>query len=166
VKGFFGLELLSLSLSEGIQNFEAGAFVQLIINHAKKLEPGAKSVFQYGSFRFCLSKRIPEEWGKIEFKTHVEVFRKPRAQLDLFIKKKCAELLKDARYASSPKTLVIRDLSRESLFRFGEEGQTERVAGFLERNCEAFDKSNLKIFIEAVANGTIDLFEQFNITME
>jgi len=163
VSGFYGLELLSFTFSRGIEKFEASAFAQLIVNHAKKLEPGDKRIFPYGSFLLRLAKRIPNDWGKIDFKTYVEVFRKPRSRLDLLIKKKCSEVLQETRYASNPKRLVISDLSQDSLFRFGEEEQTGRLAGFLKKNRDVFKKENLKVFYEDAHREPVDLLAQFQI---
>ena len=163
VKGFYGLELISLKLRQGIQGFEASAFTQLLLKHAGKLEPGDKEVFQYGSFLFRLSKRIPNDWGKIEFKTYVDIIRKPRGELDLFVKKKGSDIIKELAAAPSQKNLVICDLGQESLFRFGEEPQTERLAKFLTKSRDSFEKAHLKVFFEHPQEGLIDLLQQFQI---
>ncbi len=161
ITGFYGLELISLNLHGGIQNFVSSACTQLIINHAKKMKPGDKSIFQYGSFLLALHKRIDNDWGKIDFKTYVEVFRKPRSQLDLLIKKKCREILKNGSASRQTKSLIIVDLSEDSLFRFGEEEQTERLAGFINKSRKEFESQYLRVFFENDVHGSIDLFEQF-----
>lgn len=163
IAGFFGLELLSLNLIRGIKNFEPGALTQLITNHGKRLAPGERRIFPYGSFLFCLTKRIVNDWGKIDLKTYVEVYRKPRPQLDLLIKKKCAEVLDETRYAAKTKRLVISDLSHESIFRFGEEEQTARLADYLKKNSIYYKNTSLTVLFENSQNGLIDLFEQFQI---
>lgn len=81
MRGFFGFDVLSVDIHNGMQNFDPKALSQLIINHARGLGPDQKALIRYGQFFALLHYRAPapacrpgREWGKVEVKTHVEFF--------------------------------------------------------------------------------------------
>ena len=157
VRGFFEWNILSLELKEGLEHLNIEDFTSLLVNKARKLNPGEIEWIQYGKFLGFLKKRINENWGKIDLETAVEVFHKLPSQLDLLVKK----LLKETE-SFPEKTLVIQDLSHAPLFRFGEEEQTERMRKFLEKYKAT--SSNILPDIYMVHNQrAIELFAQFEL---
>lgn len=122
MKGFFGYELLTADLSRGLAHFNPHDLAQLLTNHAAKMSPGESRLIQYGTFWGLLSKRIPEDWGKIEFKTCVEVYQKPPEQLDgylLALLKKCGP--------SAESALVIHSIGTKSLLQPANEVQSANL---------------------------------------
>ena len=130
MRGFFGLELLFMDLSGGFSSFHPGNLAQLIINHSKKLEPGKQTLIRYASLWMILSQRMAVDWGKIDFKSRVEVISKPE-QLDLRLKKflrATADLVSEAR----PPLFALFDLGQAPVLKFGAEEQTARIRRWLE----------------------------------
>ena len=81
LRGFFGFDILSVDIHNGMQNFDPKAFSQLIVNHAKGLGPDQKALIRYGQLFALLHYRAPADWGKVEVKTHVEFFSPPEPVL-------------------------------------------------------------------------------------
>lgn len=161
VKGFYGLRLLSFNLQKGVTGFQAGDFEALLANYAKTLEIGAKRIFQYGSFIFQLHKRVPEEWGKIDFAHSVLIYRNAPEKLDLSLKKMVSAACENATYRDYEKIVLIKDLSKRPLFRFGDETQTARLSEFLHKKESTFKTEHLHLYIETAATGCLDLVKQF-----
>jgi hypothetical protein len=74
MRGFFGFDILTVDIQEGLRNFDPKALGQLLINHARTLGPGQKTLIRYGQLFGLLHYRAPAEWGKVEMKTHVDFF--------------------------------------------------------------------------------------------
>lgn len=87
ITGFFGYELLSADLSRGLEHFNAFDFSKLLENHSRQMSVGEKRLIQYGPFWGVWTKCLEERWGKIDLKTHVEIYPRPSARLDLHLKK-------------------------------------------------------------------------------
>jgi hypothetical protein len=83
VRGFFGFDVLSVDIQDGVRNFNPKALSQLIGNHARDLGPDQKTLVRYGQLFALLHYRAPAEWGKIEVKTHVEVFSQAPASAEV-----------------------------------------------------------------------------------
>ncbi len=130
MRGFFGLELLFTDLSGGLSNFHPGNLAQLIINHSKKLDPGKQILIHYASLWMMLSQRTAADWGKIDFKSRVEVISKHQ-QLDLKLKK-CLRDTEHLPNEAKPPLFALFDLGEGSVFKFGAEEQTVRIRRWLE----------------------------------
>lgn len=128
VRGFYGFDLLSLSLGEKMQSFQWNNFGAFIVNQARTLVVGETKLIQYTSVFGILKKRVAEEYGKMDYRAFIKVYTQEPAQLDLFIKK----ILKAGNAGETP-IAVLQDLSREPLFRFGDEEQTPRLRKLLEK---------------------------------
>lgn len=72
MRGFFGLDVISVDIQAGMRSFNPNDFSRLLINHSKELGPDQKSLIRYGQLFAVLHYRAPADWGKIEVKTHVE----------------------------------------------------------------------------------------------
>ena len=154
LRGFFGFDVLSVDIQNGIRNFDPKALSQLIINHARSLGPDQKTLIRYGQVFALLHYRAPAEWGKIEVKTHVDFFSQtaaspevteasvraalmgsgtknknsPGDQLDLLLKK----LLKES--GQEPDAIyLLHDLSLRSIWDPANELQQQRVRVWLEK---------------------------------
>ncbi len=139
MRGFYGLELIFFDLNEGFSSFHLGNLTQLLVNHSKKLESGNQMLVRYASLWMILSKRTHGDWGKIDFKSRVEIISKPD-QLHLFLKK-CLKDSETQLKSSSQPLFVISDLGQIPVFKFGSEDQTAKMARWL----ESFTKSNTPI---------------------
>ncbi len=130
MQGFFGLELIFFDLKEGLSSFHPGNLAQLIVNHSKKLDLGAQILIRYASLWMVLSKRTVEDWGKIDFKSRMDMVSKP-GQLDLTLKKMTQEVSGFGK-ESQPPLFLIMDLGEMPVFKFGSEEQTDRIHRWLE----------------------------------
>jgi len=159
MRGFFGFDVLSVDIQDGIRNFDPKALSQLLINHSKSLGPDQKALLRYGQLFVLLHYRAPAEWGKIEVKTHVEFFSQETApsqahateasvraallgknaksksggeQLDLFLKKLLNKSNKE------PHAIYfVHDLSVNPLWDPANEVQQQRVRIWLEKEQQA-----------------------------
>ncbi len=126
MQGLYGLDLVMLNF-DGVDNFNPNNFAELIVNHSRKLEIGEPMMIQYGSLYFMLSKRVKEDWGKIDFHSAVDVFHKDPVQLDLLF----ARLIRETSEVMEPRIIAVVDLSSSPIFKFGDELQTERLGKML-----------------------------------
>ena len=155
LRGFFGFDVLSVDIQDGIRNFDPKALSQLIVNHARGLGPDQKTLIRYGQVFALLHYRAPADWGKIEVRTHVEFFsqelapslstgvseasvraallggnvkKKSGGQLDLLFKKLLNESGKE------PNAIyLLHDLSLNSLWDPANAVQQQRVSAWLEK---------------------------------
>ena len=158
LRGFFGLDVLSVDIQNGMQHFDPKALGQLIVNHARSLGPDQKALIRYGQLFALLHYRAPAEWGKVEVKTHVEFFSQAAAspevteasvkaalmgkgagtkkssgdQLDLFLKR----ILKESGETADALYLV-QDLSAQPAWDPANVVQQQRVRDWLEREQQA-----------------------------
>lgn len=156
--GFYGFDILSLDLKKAAGNFQPLRFMELLVNHSKKLQPGESVLIPYASVYGLFKKRIPEDWGKLELKVYGEVFSKDPEQLDLALKR----LVKTASENAEKKILLLQDYSFEPVFRFGSELQTERLKSFLENLAKQPVSNGMEIYIKD-HSGLVELFAQFGI---
>jgi hypothetical protein len=154
LRGFFGFDVLSVDLRDGMKNFDPKALSQLLINHSRGLGPDQKVLIRYGQLFALLHYRAPAEWGKVEVKTHVE-FLNPgaasegvtedsvRAALmgtgtrnkksagdhpDFFLKKLLKESGRESRAL-----YFIHDLSAHPVWDFGHKVHQERIRLWVEK---------------------------------
>ncbi|MDP3920732.1 MAG: hypothetical protein Q8R76_08010 [Candidatus Omnitrophota bacterium] len=148
LRGLFGFEMLSTDLNEGVRSFKPAEFSQLLVNHGRKLEAGEKALVRYGQMFAVFHKRVDEDWAKIDFRHHVEVFLKETGRFDLHVK----SLLRHMP-AEGENIAVIHDLGKKPIFQFGNEEQTERLRKLLE-------KTQVPVYV-VTDDHTIELHEQF-----
>lgn len=158
MRGFFGLDVLSVDIRSGMQAFNPGEFSRLLINHARELGPDQKALIRYGQMFSLLHYRAPAEWGKIEVKTHADFFSPAAASgevteasvrdallgkggkskktsgdsWDLFLKK----LMRES--GGEPRAIfLVHDLSIQPLWDPSDIVQKERVDAWLEKEAAA-----------------------------
>jgi hypothetical protein len=93
------------------------------MNVARKLAPGGIKMIKYSSLYALLQKTIDVDWGKITFKSAVNVFKDSPDYLDLLIK----QLLKDFRFPHEPVVLILNDLSQNPVFDLKNQMQQTRI---------------------------------------
>jgi hypothetical protein len=112
VHGAYIFDLLTIDIHKEIKTFKHAELSTLIVNTAIKLAPGQIKMIKYSSAYALLQKTVDFEWGKINFKTAVNVFRDKPDYLDLLIK----QLLKDFTFSHDPVILLLNDLSQNPIF--------------------------------------------------
>ncbi|MCB9800264.1 MAG: hypothetical protein H6757_05860 [Candidatus Omnitrophica bacterium] len=160
IKGFFGFDLITLDLHQGMQHFNWDMLSQLIANHCRKMQTGEVRLIQYASLYGVLHKRMQEDWGKIEFKSGIEVYTQAPEKFDLHLKK----MLREAadRKGEKPDVFLVSDFGQMPIFKFGDETQTGRLKKFLESVCENQKETMPDIYVTH-KDQTVELFEQFNL---
>lgn len=168
VRGFFGFDVLTVDIHNGMRNFDPKALSQLIINHSRGLGPDQKVLIRYGQLFALLHYRAPAEWGKIEVKTHVEFFSQaaafpdvteasvraalmgsgarnknsPGDQMDLLLKK----LLKES--GGEPREVyIVHDLSVNPVWDPANEVQQQRVRAWLEKETQSREGNPPEIYL-------------------
>ena len=112
VRGVYIFDLLTIDIHKEIKTFKHAEFTTVIINTASKLAPGQIKMVKYSSAYALIQKTISEDWGKITFKTAVNVFKDKPDYLDLLIK----QLLGDFIFPRDPVILLLNDLSQNPVF--------------------------------------------------
>ena len=156
--GNFEYRLLALGDLEKMSSFKPENLAQYLVNYCRNLGNGESRLVSYAHSRGILKKLTPGDWGKIRFSHGVAVHNQERGKLDLFVKK----LLQDAADFEGRGWLVIRDLGRQPIFRFGEEPQTERLGKYLEKNKEFLAEKINGIYFNHKTS-VIDLITQFGL---
>jgi hypothetical protein len=123
VRGVYAFDLLAIDIHKEIKSFKHSELTAVIINEARRLTPGKTALIKYSSVYAFIHKKIDEDWGKITFKTAVDVFKDKPDYLDLFIKK----LLKDYTFSRVPVILLLNDLSLNPIFNDQNQTQQARI---------------------------------------
>lgn len=129
----------------------------LIVNHARKLKPGSAVFVSYSGYWFRLKSLAPLDWGKITFKTTLQVFRQEREKLDTLFKK----ALKSCEAWQPGSLIVVQDFGTDPLFRFGEEGQTDKLFRFFQKEKQRLSVLQGVYYLNQ-KRGDSELREQFS----
>ncbi len=124
VQGKFIFDLLAFDIHAEINTFNYNEFGLLIANHSRKLHPGEQRLVKYSSAYGILQKLIVEPWGKITFKTSVEVFKDTPSLFYLLLKR----LFKLASFPRNPLVLLVNDLSSDPIYNPNDQSQQEFFA--------------------------------------
>ncbi len=123
VHGVYIFDLLTIDIHEEIKTFKHAELTTVIINVASKLVLGEIKMIKYSSVYALIHKTSSCDWGKITFKTAVDVFKDKPDYLDILIK----QLLKDYIFSRDPVILLLNDLSLNPIFDLGNEKQQARI---------------------------------------
>jgi len=126
--GVYTFDLLTIDIHKEIKTFDLNELATTLIRHTEKCPPGAVRLVKYSSAYGLLQKLLHESWGKITFKSAVEVFKDKDMYLDLLIK----QLLKNFEYANLPSILLLNDLSQNPIFNAEDQDQQQRLAKLIE----------------------------------
>ena len=123
VHGVYIFDLLAIDIHKEIKTFKHAELSTVIINVASKLAPEEIKMIKYSSVYALIHKTIISDWGKITFKTAVDVFKDKPDYLDILIK----QLLKDYVFSRVPVILLLNDLSQNPIFDLKNEMQQMRI---------------------------------------
>jgi hypothetical protein len=136
IRGVYIFDLLTIDIHKEIKTFKHAELTTVIINTARTLAPGEMTMIKYSSVYALIRKTVDADWGKITFKTAVNVFKDKPDYLDLLIK----QLLQDQTFSRDPVILLLNDLSQNPVFDLQNEMQQTRIkkvlANFLPTSVE------------------------------
>lgn len=121
--GVYIFDLLTVDIHKELKTYNHAELSSVIVNTAIKLVPGEVRMIKYSSVYALLRKTIAEDWGKIVFKSAVNMFNDKPEYLDILIK----QLLKDFQFPRDPVILLLNDLSQNPVFDFQNETQQARL---------------------------------------
>ncbi|MFT5387280.1 MAG: hypothetical protein ACI9E5_000407, partial [Candidatus Omnitrophota bacterium] len=105
VKGVYVFDVLTHNIHSEINTYYPSEVTVLLQNHARKCTPGDKRLIKYSSVYGILHKINESDWGKLVFKTAVEVFKGKDSSIDLILKK----LIKHSDFESDHVILLLND---------------------------------------------------------
>jgi hypothetical protein len=123
VHGVYIFDLLTIDIYREVKTFNHAELSTVIMKTAAKLAPAELTMIKYSSVYALFRKTVAEDWGKITFKTAVDVFKDKPDFLDILIKR----LLKDFHFARDPVMLLLNDLSQNPIFDPKNETQQVRL---------------------------------------
>jgi len=132
VQGLFGFHMIAMELEQGIQNFRLGDLGQLLTNHARSMSVGESRLIRYGGLWGIFKKRVPESYGKIEFKMCVKIYRQEAERLDLYLGALARGAVQVLLPASSV-ALIACDLSAQRVYNPEEATQQEKLQGLYKK---------------------------------
>lgn len=109
IKGVFGIDVISAELPQAEKPFQVSNLSQLVMNHAKKMQPGQKILIQYSQVFMILHYRVPADWGKVELEMPFHFFDPEKDSPERYIKR----LIKKYPGSSS---ICLHDMSRLPIF--------------------------------------------------
>jgi len=123
LRGVYIFDLLTIDIHKELKTFNHAELSAVIVNVAHKLAEGQITLVKYSSVYALLHKTIDADWGKITFKSAVEVFKDRPEHLDLLIK----QLLRGFQFPSDPVIILLNDLSQNPIFDPKNPGQDARL---------------------------------------
>lgn len=123
VHGNFIFDLLTIDIHKELKTFKHSEFSTVIINTAGKLSSGQKRMIKYSSAYALFQKTVDSDWGKISFRSTINVFKDKPEYLDLVIK----QLLRGFVFPRDPVIILINDLSQNPVFDPKNETQQARL---------------------------------------
>jgi hypothetical protein len=112
VRGVYIFDLLTIDIHKELKTFNLAELTAVIVNEAHRLAEGRIALVKYSSVYALFHKTVDADWGKITFKSAVEVFKDQPEYLDLLIK----QLLKGFQFPPDPVIVLLNDLSQDPIF--------------------------------------------------
>ena len=107
MRGIYTFDLLTFDVHKETESFNPKELAQVLVNSSLRLKPGEQMLIKYSSVYGMLQKMVDEPWGKIVFKTAVELFNdKPN-----FLFALVSKILKTVEFAHEPVMVLVNDLS-------------------------------------------------------
>lgn len=156
VHGVYSFDLLTIDIHKEVKTFNFQELAALLLNTTRKLKPGDQKLIKYSSSYGILQKRLHEDWGKVTFKTAVEVFKDKPDYLDLLIK----TLLKDFTFPHDPVILLLNDLSNVPLYDPQNELQQQRLKAIMQKLIPEAIEFPPEVYIQD-KNGLRELLSKF-----
>lgn len=123
VHGVHIFDLLTIDIHKEVKTFKHAELTAVIVNTAAKMRPGEKKMVKYSSLYALIHKTLDEDWGKITFKTAVNVFNDKPEYLDILIK----QLLEGYVFPHDPVVVLLNDLSLNPVFDLKNQMQQARI---------------------------------------
>jgi hypothetical protein len=127
IRGAFIFDLLTIDIHKELKTFKHSEFTSVIVNTASKMKAGSMKMIKYSSAYALMHKTLDVDWGKLTFKTAVNVYKDKPDYLDLLIKL----LLGDCVYRHDPLVLLLNDLSQNPVFDQKNELQQSRLKAII-----------------------------------
>ncbi|MDP2653757.1 MAG: hypothetical protein Q8Q08_06970 [Candidatus Omnitrophota bacterium] len=134
VHGIYTFDLLTFDIHNEVKTFNYAELVTMVAGNSRKIPPGEQRLVKYSSAYGILQKMVAEEWGKIVFKTSVDIYKDKPVFLDLLIKK-LFQL--SGPYAHKPLIILLNDLSSEPIFNPGDKDQQKRLAAVVNEQSQS-----------------------------
>ena len=112
MRGIYAFDLLTFDVHQETETFQCNELTRVLVNSSLKLKAGEQMLIKYSSVYGILQKMVDEPWGKIVFKTAVEVFNDKPNFLFALVKK----ILKTVEFAHEPVMVLVNDLSTRPLY--------------------------------------------------
>ena len=112
VQGVFTFDLLTFDVHGEANNFDFNELGTLLVNHSLKTKPGEQRLIKYFSAYGLFQKMVVEPWGKITFKTSVEVFKDKPDFLFAVVNR----LFKLVEFSRNPLIILLNDVSSNPLY--------------------------------------------------
>lgn len=112
VRGIYCFELLTFEAKEELKTFNYNELAQVLVNTARGMRPGDQVLIKYSSVYGLLQKMTEESWGKIAFKTMVDL-APPKASYVFTV---LSKMLKALKPKAEPVLLLVNDLGDVPVF--------------------------------------------------
>lgn len=129
VRGVYIYDVHTMDIHHEVKTYKHQEITTMLLNHCRKAQIGEERLFKYSSVYGILKKLNAVDWGKITFKTAVEIFKDKDCYLDLLVKK----LLKNFEFARDPGILLLNDLSQSPIYDAQDEMQKKRLNKVIEK---------------------------------
>lgn len=129
VRGAFIFDLLTIDVHKELKTFRHSEFTSVIVNTASRMPAGSMKMIKYSSAYALLHKTLDVDWGKITFKTAVNVYKDKPEYLDLLVKL----VLGDCVYRHDPLVVLLNDLSQNPVFDRENKLQQSRLKAVIDK---------------------------------
>ncbi len=158
VRGVYIFDLLTIDIHKEIKTFKHAELSTLITNVASQLAPAQNEMIKYSSVYALIHKTVAADWGKITFKTAVDVFKNSPDCLDLLIK----QFLKGYVFSKEPVIFLLNDLSQNPVFDLKNQTQQTRIKQIITKLIPDSLEFIPEIYIQD-KNGVREIVADFNL---
>ncbi|NTV29501.1 MAG: hypothetical protein HGA80_05415 [Candidatus Omnitrophica bacterium] len=158
LRGVYTFDLLTFDFQHETKTFNYNELSEILVNSSQRIKPGEQILIRYSTCFGLLQKMVDEPWGKVAFRSAVEVFRDKPGLLYTLVKR----MLKPAEFTHGPVIALLNDLSASPLYYPHDENQNiflqklirEQSQNAIEFPPEVFvqDINGLKEIIAGTAN--------------
>ncbi len=162
--GIFHFELLSVEMSQKLEAFQWKEFAKGMTDLSREIPTGETRFVQYCSILGVLTKHADEDYGKISFKPHVNIFYNEPAEIAQDLERMVKEQLSDTSFKGRCR-LIFYDLSRQPLYssqNFEQSVQLQRLS----RRLDANRSSTINEIAIIDTTGLHELFKQSQLEMD
>ena len=160
MQGIYAFDLLTFDVHKELKTFSSNELTQVLVNSAVRLKAGEQRLIKYSSVYGILQKMVDEPWGKIVFKTAVELFNdKPN-----FLFALVGKILKTVEFAHEPVMVLVNDLSTRPLFDPENAEQKVFLDDLITRQAKNSMEFPPEVYIQDL-NGVRELFSGTNVKL-